>query len=118
MRNQIQRELDRAEEYILTVLFGDYKNPVLSKKIQLFLIAKGINFEDYINKKIELFEEFSYDFMTEEGYYEGSKLTKALLLQFPQLAGLEIPDIKPIDFFKMLNNLIGLEAIGRVIQNI
>ena len=60
MRNQIQRELDKAEEYILTVLFGDYKNPVLSKKIQLFLIAKGINFEDYINNKeiiLELYKK-------------------------------------------------------------
>jgi hypothetical protein len=56
--------------------------------------------------------------MNEEGYYIGEKLSKAITLQFPQLQGLEIPNIKPIDFFKMLNNLIGIETIGQIIQTI
>lgn len=118
MRNPIQRELDRAEEYLLTILFGDARNPILSKKIQLFLISKDINFDDFINHKIQLFEEFSYDFMNENGYYIGEKLSKALALQFPEFNTLVLPDIKPIDFFKMINNLIGLEAIGKFIQTI
>lgn len=118
MRNPIQRELDRAEEYILTILFGNAKNPKLSKKLQLFLISKDINFDDFINHKIELFEEFSYDFMNEDGYYIGEKLSKALALQFPEFETLVLPNIKPIDFFKMINNLIGLETIGQFIQNI
>jgi hypothetical protein len=118
MRNQIQRELDRAEEYVLNQLFGDFKNPQISNKIKLLLIAKGINFDDYINEKLQLFEEFSSDFMTEDGYYNGEKLTKAILLRFPQLEGFNMPNIKPIELFKTINNLINLETIGKIIQNI
>lgn len=118
MRNQIQRELDRAEEYVLTALFGDVNNPRISNKIKFFLIAKNINFDDYINTRIAMFEEFSQDFMTDEGYYDGDKLTKALKLQFPLLEGLNIPNMKPIDFFKMLDKLVGLETIGQMIQNL
>jgi hypothetical protein len=118
MQSQIQKELDRAEEYVLTALFGDINKPKLSPKVQLFLVAKGISFDDFINHKIEIFEAFSVDFMNEEGYYIGDKLSKAITLQFPQLQGLEIPNIKPIDFFKMLNNLIGIETIGQIIQTI
>ena len=118
MRNQIQRELDRAEEYVLTLLFGDISNPRISNKLRFFMIAKGIDFDEFINEKIAIFEEFSQDFMTDEGYYDGDKLTKALKLQFSQLEGLNIPNIKPIDFFKMLDKLVGLEAIGQIIQTI
>lgn len=117
MRSIIQRELDKAEEYIFTILFKDIKNPVLSKKIKLLLIAKNIDFDDWINNKIMIFEELSQDFMNENGYYNGEKLTKAIILQYPILKGLEIPDIKPIELFKFLNNLIGLEKIGDFIQN-
>ena len=118
MRNLMQRELDRAEEYVLTALLGDVQKPIISKKIQFFLVAKGIDFDSFINQKIQVFEEFSKDFMNDEGYYIGDKISKALVLQFPELQGLEIPDIKPIDLFKMLNNLIGLEAIGKMIQTL
>ena len=117
MRSLIQRELDKAEEYIFTILFKDIKNPVLSKKIKLLLIAKNIDFDDWINNKIMIFEELSQDFMNENGYYNGEKLTKAIILQYPILKGLEIPDIKPIELFKFLNNLIGIEKIGEFIQN-
>lgn len=112
MRSQIQRELDRAEEYVLTALFGDIKNPKLSPKIQLFLVAKGINFDDFINDKIQIFETFSEDFMNDEGFYIGEKLSKAISIKYPQLKGVEIPDIRPVDFFKMLN----IETIGQIIQ--
>ena len=118
MRNQIQRELDRAEEYVLTLLFGDISKPKISNKLRFFMIAKGIDFDEFINDKIAIFEEFSQDFMTDEGYYDGAKLTKALQLQFPQLGGLNIPNIKPVDFFKMLDKLVGLETIGQMIQNL
>jgi hypothetical protein len=118
MRNQIQRELDRAEEYVLTALFGDISSPRLSPKVKLFLVAKNISFDEFINEKIDMFETFSKDFMNEDGYYIGERLSKALSIQYPQLQGLEIPDIKPIDFFKAVNQLVGLEKLGQIIQNI
>ena len=118
MRSLIQRELDRAEEYVFNILFGDVNSPKLSPKVKLFLVAKGISFDDFINDKIDIFETFSKDFMNEDGYYMGDKLSKALAIKFPQLQGLEIPNIKPIDLFKMLNDLVGLETIGQVIQTI
>lgn len=118
MRNQIQRELDKAEEYALSVLFGDINNPRISPKVKLFLVAKGISFDGFINEKINVFETFSKDFMNEDGYYIGSKLSKALAIQFPVLEGLNLPDIKPIDLFKMINQLIGLERLGQMIQTL
>lgn len=118
MRSLKQRELDRAEEYVLTALFGDINRPVLSPKVQLFLVAKNINFDDFINEKIAIFEEFSKDFMNDEGFYIGEKISKVIAIKYPQLNGLNIPDIKPIDLFKMLNNLIGLENIGQAIQTL
>ena len=118
MRSLIQRELDRAEEYVLTALFGDINRPKISPKVQLFLVAKNIDFDDFINEKIAIFEEFSKDFMNDEGYYIGEKISKALAIQFPQLNGLNLPNIKPIDLFKMLNQMIGIETIGQAIQNL
>ena len=118
MRSQIQRELDRAEEYVLTALFGDTSSPRLSPKVKLFLVAKGISFDEFINEKIDMFETFSKDFMNEDGFYIGEKITKALTIQFPLLEGLHIPDIKPIELFKALNQLVGLEAIGQMIQTL
>ena len=118
MRNKVQRELDRAEEYVLSVLFGDISNPRLSPKIKLFLVAKGISFDEFINEKIQLFETFSKDFMDEEGFYIGDKLSKALAIQFPLLDGVNIPNIRPVDFFKVVNDLIGLERIGQMIQTL
>ena len=76
------------------------------------------SFDEFINEKIDMFETFSKDFMNEEGYYIGEKLSKALSIQYPQLQGLEIPDIKPIDFFKAVNQLVGLEKLGQIIQTI
>lgn len=117
MRNLIQRELDKAEEYLLKTLFNNVQNPQISNKIKFFMISKNIDFDTFINHKIMIFEEFSQDFMKDNGYYDGKKLTKVLLLKFPHLAGLEIPDIKPIDFLKTIDNLVNLKQIGNFIQN-
>lgn len=118
MRSLIQRELDKAEEYIFTILFKDIKNPVLSNKIRFFLFVKNIDFDDWINNKIMIFEKSSQDFMNENGYYNGEKLTKALTLKYPVLEGIQIPDIKPIDLFKLLNELLCIEQIGQLIQTL
>lgn len=118
MPNRIQQELDIAEEYILTRLFQDVKNPVISKKLQLVMIAKNINFDDYINEKIEIFEEFSKDFMTDDGYYNGHQLSRALALKFPAFSNTELPNMKPIEVAKMLDSFINIESIGQMIQNL
>ena len=118
MRSQIQRELDKAEEYILNRLFGDYTNPQISNKIKFFLVAKNIDFETYINEKLQMFEEYSKDFINDNGYYDGEKLSKALLTQFPMLQGLSIPNIKPIDLAIALDDLIGLSKLGSFIRDL
>ena len=118
MRSQIQRELDKAEEYILNRLFGDYTNPQISNKIKFFLVAKNIDFETYINEKLQMFEEYSKDFINDNGYYDGEKLSKALITQFPMLQGLSIPDTKPIDLVVALDDLIGLSKLGGLIRDL
>ena len=39
-----------------------------------------------------------------------------MIIQFPYLQGLVLPDIRPIDFFRLVDNLIGLDKIGEIIQ--
>lgn len=118
MPNRIQQELDIAEEYILTKLFQDVKHPVISKKLQLVMIAKNINFDEFINEKIAVFEEFSKDFMTEDGYYNGNQLSRALALKYPNFSNTELPNMKPIEVARMLDNFLNLESIGQMIQNL
>jgi hypothetical protein len=111
-----QKELDKAEKYILDKLFGDISKPTISKKLQMVLVAKNIDFDDFINKKIQIFEEFSKDIMTNEGLYDGAKVSKLLVVQFPLLEGLNVPDIKPLDLAIMIDNIIGLDTVGQWIQ--
>lgn len=118
MTRIIQKELDKAEEYVLNKLFGDARNPIISKKIQLFLVAKKIDFETFINKKIEIFEEFAKDFITDDGYFDGEQIAKLLIVQFPELRGLTLPNMKPIELAKTLDNLIGFDSLGNIIQNL
>lgn len=118
MRSQIQRELDKAEEYVLNKLFGDYTNPQISNKIKFFLVAKNIDFETYINEKLQMFEEYSKDFINDNGYYDGQKLTKILTTQYPFLQGLNIPDTKPLDLVKALDELVGLDKLGSLIRDL
>ena len=108
MTRIIQKELDKAEEYVLNKLFGDARNPIISKKIQLFLVAK----------KIEIFEEFAKDFITDDGYFDGEQIAKLLIVQFPELRGLTLPNMKPIELAKTLDNLIGFDSLGNIIQNL
>lgn len=116
MRSLVQRELDKAEEYIIKALFKDVNNPILSNKIRLLLVAKNIDFDKYVNNAIMIFEEFSQDFIKDNGYYDGEKLTKALQIKYPNLKGLTLPDMKPIEIVKIIDNFINLETIGNFIQ--
>lgn len=117
MTRIIQKELDKAEEYVLNKLFSNAQNPIISKKLQFILIAKKIDFDKFINEKIEIFEEFAKDFINDEGYFDGEQISKMLTLQFPELAGLTLPNIKPIDLVKLLDNLVGFDSLGNFIQN-
>ena len=111
-----QQELDMAEEYILSKLFGNATNPVISKKWETILILKNINYREKINEYLNIFEIFAKDLQKENGYFDGNKTTQLMILQFPYLQGLVLPDIRPIDFFRLVDNLIGLDKIGEIIQ--
>lgn len=117
MTRIIQKELDKAEEYVLNKLFGDINNPVISKKLQFILVAKKVDFDKFINEKIEIFEELIKDFINDDGYLDGEQISKMLAIQFPELKGLLLPDIKPLELAKLIDNIVGLEAIGQFIQN-
>lgn len=111
-----QQELDMAEEYILSKLFSNATNPVISKKWEAILILKNINYREKINEYLNIFEIFAKDLQKENGYFDGNKTTQLMILQFPYLQGLVLPDIRPIDFFRLVDNLIGLDKIGEIIQ--
>ena len=102
MRTEIQKELDRAEEYILNQLFGDINSPAIDKKFKIYLTLKGLTFDEFINSKIEIFEGFITNFMREDGLLDGEKLSKVITIQYPILSGLNLPSARPIEYVKLI----------------
>lgn len=117
MRTDIQRELDRAEEEILTKLFGDISSPRISPKLQMAMQIKGISFDEFINEKIQIFESFMSDFMLDDGYIDTQKAKVFLINKYPALEGLNIPPMRPIDLVNLINAFIPLEQLGTMIEN-
>ena len=113
MRTEIQKELDRAEEYVLNQLFGDLENPAIDKKLQIYLTLKGISFDEFINQKIEIFEEFIKKFMREDGFLDGEKISKVISIQYPILTGLNLPSARLIDYVK----IVPIEEIRKLIES-
>ena len=111
-----QNELDMAEEFVLAKLFGNAQTPVISKKWEILLALKGIDYRQKINDYLFLFEQFAKDVQKDNGMFDGQKISHLMTIQYPQLQGLVLPDIRPIDFFRLVDNLIGLDKIGEIIQ--
>ena len=115
----IQSELDRFEEYILTKIFGDVNNLQCSKVIQLYLMSKNIKLEQFINNKIQMFEAFISDYMTSDGIVEGDRLTKYVIEKYPALKGcITLPSLKLSEYAKIVDEIIGLNAVGHIIRNL
>ena len=115
----IQSELDRFEEYILAKIFGNINNLQCSKVIQLYLMSKNIKLEQFINNKIQMFEAFISDYMTSDGIVEGDRLTKYVIEKYPALNGcITLPSIKLSEYAKIIDNIIGLDAVGHIIRNL
>ena len=117
MRNNIQRELDRAEEQILTQLFGDINNPRISPKIQMAMSIKGVSFDDFINEKIKIIENFMKDFMLEDGYIDTNKIKIYLVDKYPALEGINLPPMRPIDLVNIIDLFFPIENMGKIIEN-
>lgn len=118
MRTQVQRELDRAEEYILEKLFGNVSTPVVGPKIGLILNLSGISLIDYLNNKILEIENYLRDFMQDDGLLDGQKLSEALVEKYPVLNGISIPNLKPIEVAQLLGEMVDLDKVGYYVQNI
>lgn len=115
----IQSELDRFEEYILMKIFGNINNLQCSKVIQLYLMSKNIKLEQFINNKIQMFEAFISDYMTSDGMVEGDRLTKYVIERYPALKGcITLPSLKLSEYAKIVDEIIGLDAVGHIIRNL
>lgn len=115
----IQSELDRFEEYILMKIFGNINNLQCSKVIQLYLMSKNIKLEQFINNKIQMFEAFISDYMTSNGMVEGDRLTKYVIERYPALKGcITLPSLKLSEYAKIVDEIIGLDAVGHIIRNL
>ena len=115
----IQSELDRFEEYILMKIFGNINNLQCSKVIQLYLMSKNIKLEQFINNKIQMFEAFISDYMTSDGIVEGDRLTKYVIEKYPALKGcITLPSLKLSEYAKIVDEIIGLNAVGHIIRNL
>lgn len=121
MEDLIQTELDIAEEYILTQVFGSVDNVRLSGVANwLFTqVTKGKNFESFINENIQKLEFIAKGFITENGYINGNLLTEFLVKKAPILNGcVNLPTLKPIDYAKMLDSIINFQALGTIIRSL
>lgn len=121
MEDLLQQELDIAEEYILTKLFGDINNIRLNAVPNwLFTqFTKGKKFEDFLNENIQKLEFICKGFMTENGYIEGNRISEIISDKAPILKGcVNLPTLKPIDYAKMLDEVINFEALGHIIRNL
>ena len=121
MEDLMQTELDIAEEYILTQVFGSVDNVRLSGVANwLFTqISKGKNFADFINENIQKLEFIAKGFITENGYINGNLLTEFLVKKAPILNGcVNLPTLKPIDYAKMLDSIINFQALGTIIRSL
>ena len=115
----IQSELDRFEEYILMKIFGNINNLQCNKVIQLYLMSKNIKLEQFINNKIQMFEAFISDYMTSDGMVEGDRLTKYVIEKYPALKGcITLPSLKLSEYAKIVDEIIGLDAVGHIIRNL
>lgn len=115
----IQSELDRFEEYILMKIFGNINNLQCNKVIQLYLMSKNIKLEQFINNKIQIFEAFISDYMTSDGIVEGDRLTKYVIEKYPALKGcITLPSLKLSEYAKIVDEIIGLDAVGHIIRNL
>lgn len=118
LRSDIQRELDRAEEYILEKLFGSAENIEISNNLKMIFALKGIDFNKTVNHYIEVFESFMTNFMLENGFLDVEKLEKVISIKFPILQGLKLPTARLIDFIKEIEKIIPAERIGEIIRKI
>lgn len=117
--NAIQSELDAAEEYILTKIFGSLDNIRLTGASNWIFtqVTKGKNFQSFLNEYIQIFEKLAKGFITENGYVDGNSLTELVTAKAPILRGaLNLPTLKPIDYAKMLDKIINFEALGQIIK--
>ena len=107
-----QSELDMAEELVLTKLFGNAQAPIISKKWEMLLALTGVDYRQKINDCLLIFEQFAKDAQKENGMFDGQKISRLMIIQFPQLQGLNLPDIRPIDLARLIDGMINLEQLG------
>lgn len=121
MEDLIQSELDLAEEYILTKIFGNVCDIRLNAVPNwLFTqVSKGKKFEDFLNENIQKAEFICKGFMTENGYLQGDRISELISDKVPMLKGcINLPTLKPIDYAKMLDEVINFEALGHIIRSL
>lgn len=119
MEDLIQTELDLAEEYILVRMFGNLDDIKLSGVANWMFVqvTKGKNFNKFLNEYIEKFEFIARGFITETGYIDGNALTEIITSKAPILQGaLNLPTLKPIEYARMLDEIINFEALGKLIK--
>lgn len=119
MEDLIQSELDIAEEYILTKIFGSIDDVKLSGVANwLFTqITKGKKFENFLNDNIKKFEFIAKGLMTENGYINGNSLTEIIIKKAPVLNGcINLPTLKPLDYAKLLDEIINFQALGILLK--
>lgn len=119
MEDLIQSELDIAEEYILTKIFGSIDDVKLSGVANwLFTqFTKGKKFENFLNDNIKKFEFIAKGLMTENGYINGNSLTEIIIKKAPVLNGcINLPTLKPLDYAKLLDEIINFQALGILLK--
>lgn len=114
--SEIQKELDKFEEFVLTEIFGDIHNPKISKNIQIALTFKGTSFDNVINLGINKFEEYIKNYLCENGFLDVKKILDILSIKFPFLSTLNPPPVRLIEVAKIIDQVFPLKIIGEIIR--
>lgn len=112
MQNLMQTELDLVEEHLLQCLFGNAQAPRINSMIKTGLTFMGKNHIQIINVGLQQFEQMTKPFLKENGYVDGSKISRLIEAKFNKQ--IPIGDFRMIEFTRAIEPW--LKTLGSYIQ--
>lgn len=108
----MQTELDLVEEHLLQCLFGSSQFPQINSMVKTGLTFMGQNHVQLINSALQQFEQFAKPFLKDNGYVDGSKLSRLIEAKFNKQ--IPIGDFRMIEFTRAIEPW--LKTLGSYIQ--
>lgn len=112
MENLIQAELDMVEEHLLQCLFGNAQAPQINQTVKTGLAFLGQSYIKIINTGLLEFERLAKPFLKENGYVDGTKLSRLIEARFNK--SVPLGDFRMIELTRAIEPW--LKTLGSYIQ--